>query len=125
MGERMLAVSIGLVLALTGCKSQTTTSELVDLSADGSVAGVVTTGHFIARHEWVVAYRFDCSKHAGTDGFGLDLHNADDDSLSDQHEGWHVPGRSGSGELMYTEAGPYYLDVVSHCQWNIRVKEQN
>lgn len=120
---RIAVAVLGLLLGVPGCKAQVASSELLNASADGAAGGSVTTSKFIARKDWVVRYSFDCHKHVGIEGFGLDLHNADDDSLSDQHEGWKVDGRSGKGDLRFAVAGEYYFDVVSHCKWTIRIKE--
>ena len=122
-GTLRLVSLLAVPVLLSGCKAQVSNSQLLDQSADGALAGVLTTGHFLSRHAWVAKYTFDCSKHQGTEGFGLDLHNGDDDSLSDQHEGWRVPGRKGQGELRFDQSGEYYFDVVSHCRWTLRVKE--
>jgi hypothetical protein len=121
---RSVVVLSAALLAASGCASKTYTSRLLDASGDGGQLGTITTSHFTARHDWTAAYRYDCSKRAGASGFGLDLHNGDDDSLSDQHEGFRVNGTKGKGTLSFHSAGEYYFDVISHCTWSLTMKEQ-
>ena len=118
------AVLVAAALAGSGCNvALLQTATLVDTD---SAINTGNTGHFVAPGTWAVKASYDCSRQdsegvLNTNHMTIRVYNADDDSLSFEHQDTTLKGRSGKKVLTFKRGGPFYITVESACDWNLQV----
>lgn len=93
---------------------------------DQSGSAAQTTAPFRTNASWQLVYSWDCAsararRTPGANQFGIQVFNADDDTLASDHPQASRTGTSGQGTLRYTRAGPYYVQVNTVCDWRLQV----
>jgi hypothetical protein len=79
------------------------------------------TQPFKATGDWLVNWSYDCSGAHAVQGFTVDVFNGNG-VPSYGSQPITGDGLSGSGSYAYHRGGEYYLDINSHCQWQVQVK---
>lgn len=108
------------VLTVAGCaQAQRTENESARLELAGS--GNKSTEKFTVGAEWTVEWSYECSEQIGALGmFWMWPRGNDEKTLLPVMS---TPATAKAGDTQhYHEAGEFYLDIQSNCDWNIVVR---
>ena len=88
------------------------------LNVQGS--GIKSTDTFTARNPWALNWSYDCSGFGDRGNFIVSVF--DQSGSEDFHDpGVNELGASGHDQEIYHNAGTFYLQVNSECDWSLNV----
>jgi hypothetical protein len=86
---------------------------------DKTASGINKTTSFTAASDWEISWFYDCSGFGSNGNFQIYVYNGDG-TLSDLAA--NELGPKGSNITNEHQAGTYYLDMNSECDWHVVVK---
>ena len=87
-----------------------------------SGSGTKSTQMFTVGDNWTLNWNYDCSNFGEQGNFQVSAYDSGNSSEEDAINPVNELGKSGSDTEYYHQAGTYYLQVNSECNWSLTAK---